>query len=254
MLGAVLPLLLPFAFLLSFLESPLFDRPADTLAALMALCASAAFAWTYSRTLEREMRELMPGIRLERWRPDGSIPRWFESNKVKSPVLWIARTRGLNGFAWSGLFRRHIVITQGLLDRLDERALQFVLAHELSHLKHGDIGASRLWSSMLHLELKLRLLVAHGIQALAGSDMARLSLQVMRLWSRLLFLILLPLDRWASRRIELRADREGAMLTSASDGIRALEALSHGRIEPRHWMSGHPPLDQRIASLSGKVL
>ena len=61
------------------------------------------------------------------------------SRGVPMPRLKIIETDGLNAFA-SGLRRSNhsIAVTRGLLQSLDDRELQAVLAHELTHIRNKD--------------------------------------------------------------------------------------------------------------------
>src|SRR5256885_7666980 len=58
---------------------------------------------------------------------------------ISSPRVAVAATAGPNALA-VGLRQRGsaIVLTQGLLDLLDERQLEAVIAHEIAHLAHRD--------------------------------------------------------------------------------------------------------------------
>ncbi|HEY8381352.1 MAG TPA: M48 family metallopeptidase [Microvirga sp.] len=56
------------------------------------------------------------------------------------PRLKVMETDALNAFATGLHERQHaITLTRGLLDTLDERELEAVLAHELTHLRNGDV-------------------------------------------------------------------------------------------------------------------
>ena len=56
------------------------------------------------------------------------------------PRLRIIETDALNAYA-SGLTRRQytVAVTRGLMDRLDREELEAVVAHELAHIRHGDV-------------------------------------------------------------------------------------------------------------------
>lgn len=59
---------------------------------------------------------------------------------IKMPALYIIDTRALNAFA-SGINENNfsVTVTRGLLERLDEKELEAVLAHELSHIINRDV-------------------------------------------------------------------------------------------------------------------
>ena len=59
---------------------------------------------------------------------------------IPMPQLDYIPTPALNSFA-SGLSKHkaHIIVTQGLLDALDDDELAAVIAHEIAHIKNGDM-------------------------------------------------------------------------------------------------------------------
>jgi len=62
------------------------------------------------------------------------------SRGITMPKLKVADDSALNAFA-SGLNERQysITVTQGLLDRLDDREIEAVLGHELTHIRNLDV-------------------------------------------------------------------------------------------------------------------
>lgn len=61
------------------------------------------------------------------------------SRGMRMPRLAVIETPAMNAFA-SGLSRETgaVTVTRGLMNGLDDRELQAVLAHELSHIRNGD--------------------------------------------------------------------------------------------------------------------
>jgi Zn-dependent protease with chaperone function len=59
---------------------------------------------------------------------------------VPRPMIHVMETRALNAYS-AGLSPSSsmIAVTRGLLDRLDDRELEAVLAHEITHIKNGDV-------------------------------------------------------------------------------------------------------------------
>jgi heat shock protein HtpX len=83
------------------------------------------------------------GTRVERQ----DIPRLYNllenlciSRGITMPQLRIMETGALNAFA-SGMNERQysVSVTRGLLEALDDRELEAVLAHELTHIRNGDV-------------------------------------------------------------------------------------------------------------------
>jgi heat shock protein HtpX len=62
------------------------------------------------------------------------------SRGITMPKLKITEDEALNAFA-SGLNEKQysITVTQGLLDRLDDKEIESVLGHELTHIRNGDV-------------------------------------------------------------------------------------------------------------------
>lgn len=57
---------------------------------------------------------------------------------IDTPRLWVVEDPSMNAFACGAGDRNAIVVTRGLLERLDRDELQGVLAHETAHIKNGD--------------------------------------------------------------------------------------------------------------------
>jgi heat shock protein HtpX len=62
------------------------------------------------------------------------------SRGIPMPKLKITEDTALNAYA-TGLNQKQytIAVTRGLLDRLDDREIEAVLAHELTHIRNGDV-------------------------------------------------------------------------------------------------------------------
>ncbi len=62
------------------------------------------------------------------------------SRGMRTPRLMIVEDPALNAFA-SGVNEDQytVTVTRGLLDHLDEREIEAVLAHELTHIRNGDV-------------------------------------------------------------------------------------------------------------------
>jgi heat shock protein HtpX len=62
------------------------------------------------------------------------------SRGIPMPKLKVADTKALNAFA-AGMNEKQysITVTSGLLDKLDDAELEAVLAHELTHIRNGDV-------------------------------------------------------------------------------------------------------------------
>ncbi len=57
----------------------------------------------------------------------------------RTPTLYLVPTPMPNAFTYGSRDNAHIFVTHGLVDRIDEREMAGVLAHEMSHIQHNDL-------------------------------------------------------------------------------------------------------------------
>ncbi len=197
------------------------------------------------------------------------------------PKIYIINEMSPNAFA-TGRDPEHavIVVTKGLLEKLDRSELQGVLAHELSHIGNRDIL------------LQTVVVVLVGLVALISDWFLRFSffggrsrnnrsdgkLGLIMLIIGIVLAILSPLigvliQMSISRKREFLADASGALLTRYPEGLaRALEKISQdqtplkiankatahlyianpfkGKKVSKLFMT-HPPIGKRIEALRG---
>lgn len=196
----------------------------------------------------------------------------------KIPDLYIIDDSAPNAFA-TGRDPDHsaVVVTSGLLEKLDKRQLEGVLAHELSHVKNYDI---LLMTVVVVLVGSLTLIAnmilrgtafgdskkSGGILFLAGFILAALSPLIAQL-----------IKFAVSRSREYLADASAALLTRDPEGLaQALEIISNDKEalevaseatahlyfsnplkkgKNADWFANlfntHPPASDRIAKLRG---
>jgi len=188
------------------------------------------------------------------------LAQWAELASV--PQLYLLPMRQSNAMAVGSSDKSVIAISAGLLRLLDRRELAGVLAHEISHLRNGDIRvmqlaelASRVTNSLslfglalLLLNLPLVLFSDYGVN-----------------WALLLLLLFAPqfnalAQLGLSRVREYSADLGAATLTGDPQGLAsALQKIEQqsngvwGRLLPGysvpHWLRTHPPTRERIRRL-----
>lgn len=202
--------------------------------------------------------------------PDETLGELFASVKrevgVHKPVsLYLASIRGPMAFAMGAPFRGTVVLSQGLLNALTRDELEWVMAHELGHIRYRDMMLGALWiSSIQGLNLFERLKISVLRVSLWLLGMFRTPVFVMRLliwfiqvslsaisvgrWFALKFFLLL--DRWVSRRTEYRADKFAAESFGGHAEARALTRLG-GDAEPlfNGLFATHPKISSRIRRL-----
>lgn len=90
----------------------------------------------------------------ERWpRPFGLVDALCATMGLPAPRLWVLDSRAANALTLGTRpGSMALVVTTGLLDRLDPVCLEGVLAHELVHVKRGDVAVGTI-ASVLALPL-----------------------------------------------------------------------------------------------------
>jgi len=183
------------------------------------------------------------------------------------PTIYVIPSMTLNAFATGMPGKAVVGITEGLLRRLSLRELAGVLAHELSHVRNGDLAVMGLADVMTRFTQALSYLAVFlaifNLPAwlLGDADMP---------WLALLLLYLAPtigslLQLGLSRTREYDADLEAAELTGDPRGLAsALDKLERyqgsfwedlmfpvpsRRIPQPSLLRSHPPTAQRIERL-----
>ncbi len=204
----------------------------------------------------------------------GSLEQMALAAGVKTPVLYELDTGTLNAFAVGREPDRGIVVvTKGLIEKLEPEELQGVLAHEVAHIRDGDSMAGSLIA--LVAWLADRVFVASWYLLLLALRMIAGGLVSPMLVLLPVVSLLLPVGgRLAqmafSRSREYLADVSAVLLTRDPEGMigalqkleamstvvaRANVATSHLFVAPTEsiWdpelFSTHPPLAERIDRL-----
>jgi heat shock protein HtpX len=160
---------------------------------------------------------------------------------IPQPRLYIIEDTAPNAFA-TGRNPEHgiIVVTTGLLEKLNRRELEGVLAHEMSHIKNYDILLSSIAVILVGVVALLSDWMLRSFRfgragrsrsrssrSGGGGGQAQIVILIVALLLALLAPIVAQLLRLAvSRKRELLADANGAFLTRYPDGLAsALEKL-----------------------------
>ena len=213
---------------------------------------------------------------------DSELYRLVENLCITSglpqPDIYLIDAQQPNAFA-TGRDPEHavVVVTTGLLDKLDRTELEGVLAHELSHIGNRDILLGTV------------IVVLVGVVALLSRFFLRISFWsdnkrggAVLMWLGIGAAILAPIAASVirlsiSRKREFLADAEGALLTRYPEGLAsALEKIAqdqHDMEQARHSTAHlfinnpfkgnkeksfftrlfmtHPPIEERIKKLRG---
>lgn len=190
------------------------------------------------------------------------------------PQVYIINDAAPNAFA-TGRDPKHAIVaaTTGLLDSMDDRELNAVMAHEMGHVQNYDIRVSMIAFGLVSA---IGLLSDIALRMLFFGNNRRENMHPAVYIVGLVVLILAPIvaaivQMAVSRQREYLADATGAMTTRDSEGMaRALEKLQqYGRpmakqssataqlfisnpLKPGFFaklFSSHPPLEDRIKRL-----
>ncbi len=159
----------------------------------------------------------------------GIIDRICALADMPKPRVAISPMNMPNAFATGRNSKVAVVcVTQGLLDRLDDKELEGVLAHELSHVAHKDVAVMTIAS---FLGIIAALLVRMGFYAeLFGGGRGRGGgrgnnqnalpiMLIVMVVGIVVYAISFLLIRLLSRYRELSADRSGALLTGQPSAL-----------------------------------
>jgi len=192
--------------------------------------------------------------------------------RLPMPRLYVSPEQAPNAFA-TGRNPAHgvVCVTQGLLQMMDDRELEGVIAHELSHIKHRDILISTI-AAIIAGGISY---AAHMLMFFGGGRSDRDN--PLGAIGAILMMILAPIaaaliQMAISRSREYAADARGAQLAGGPEGlINALRKLDQANRQiPMHvpptqnhmfivmpfsaegfteLFRTHPPTEKRIANL-----
>lgn len=195
---------------------------------------------------------------------------------LPTPKVYIIDSPALNAFA-TGRNPEHgvVAVTTGLLNKLDKKELEGVLAHELSHIGNFDTRLLLLVTTLVGVIMILSDLMWR-MQFFGNRRNNNNKGNTVIMILGLLFILLGPLVATLiklaiSRKRESLADASATLLTRYPEGLAsALEKIAHDPTELktatkgtahlyianplksqtwRNLFSTHPPIEQRISTL-----
>lgn len=175
---------------------------------------------------------------------------------------------GIIAFVLSAPFRPHVVVvSNGVLD-MPQPMARWVLAHEVAHVYHGDTQSSSLWllamrsirlfDSLRHKIMNLIIRIIHALPILSLLThpvflVFRLLSWIGRLGRWVGNTLFLVFDRYASRKMEFRADRFAADIEGPGPGIELFQRLTADFEPSFNLFATHPSHKRRIKALGGNV-
>lgn len=256
---------------------------------LMGFCLIWGMGGAFvSLALSRIMAKAMMGVQLID--PNTRDP---DLQQLLQTVYNLARSAGLSTMPEVGIYdspevnafatgptrsRALVAVSSGLLGLMNQREMEGVLGHEISHVANGDMVTMTLLQGVVNaFAMFLSRAIAFAIaQSMRGdrddrdrgaSPMIAYALQFVL---EIVFMLLGSMViAWFSRYREYRADAGGAKLAGRDSMIRALEALrrTFDYVDPSAQpaiqtlkingrgsglmalFASHPPLEDRIARL-----
>ena len=191
---------------------------------------------------------------------------------IGMPEVGIFESPDPNAFA-TGANRNNalVAVSTGLLQRMNEREVDAVLGHEITHVANGDMVTLALIQGVVNtFVIFLSRIIGNIVDRtfFRSEDGRGPAYFISVIASEIVLGILASLIvLWFSRWREFRADRGGAQLAGRANMIAALEALkaSHEPLPQQFAAFGiadgsvargfaklrmsHPPLEERIAAL-----
>lgn len=184
------------------------------------------------------------------------------------PRTWVLEDSAPNAFATGrDPNHSHVVVTRGLLDKLEPAELEGVLAHELSHIGNYDIRVMTVVTVLVGVtallsDIMLRMTIwgaggRRGSRDKGGG--AALVLVLVAIVGAILAPIVAQLIKFAvSRRREYLADASGALLSRNPEALaRALEKIAYDTepLEAANKATAHMyienPLKEHASALNG---
>ena len=216
-------------------------------------------------------REIQKQDAPELWR---TVENLAIASGVPMPKVYLINDPAPNAFA-TGRDPKHAIVgaTTGLLEIMDKRELEAVMAHEMSHVQNYDIRVSMIAFGLVSA---IGLLADVALRMMFFGDSRDRNVHPMVYILGLAVVILAPMlaaitQMAISRQREYLADASGALMTRDSEGLAsALGKLrDYGRpmqkqttstanlflsnpLKPGFFaklFSTHPPIDERIARL-----
>lgn len=250
---------------------------------LLVFSAVVGFTGSFiSLLMSKWMAKMM--MRVKVLKPDQSLSV-YERNLVdrvhrlsraagitKMPEVGIYQSREVNAFATGPSKNNSLVaVSTGLLEEMDDAAVEGVLAHEVAHISNGDMVTMTLLQGVVNtFVVFLARIAAWAASRFVRESMAPIVHYIAILIFQLLFSILGSLVVCAySRHREFHADNGGADLAGKDKMVHALRALKGYtqrinndqssvatlKISGKRGLSlfsTHPDLDERIRRLEAK--
>lgn len=248
---------------------------------LLIFCLVWGFAGAIiSLALSRVMAKWMMGVKVIP--PGGNHPQQWLYNMVeqiaksaglpRTPEVGVYDSPEVNAFATGPTKSRALVaFSAGLLSSMGRDEVEGVAAHEIAHIRNGDMVTMTLLQGVVNAMVLFlsRVIAFAASQAVKEEQAALVRIVVTLLLDICLSLLGSMVVLWFSRQREFRADAGSAKFVGRGKMIAALKSLArnaelaqvgeaHASLATmkisggRSWMrlfASHPSLEERIAAL-----
>ncbi|EKE86975.1 protease HtpX [Idiomarina xiamenensis] len=241
-----------------------------------SLLSLAMSKWLALRSVRATLIKT-PRNRTEQWLLQ-TVKRQAQQAGIGMPDVAIYSSSDVNAFA-TGASRNNalVAVSTGLLTQMDGDEVEAVLAHEVSHIKNGDMVTMTLLQGVLNTFVIFFARVIASIIDNAtrsnnqqGAGLGSMAYIAIVMLLELVFGVLASIIVMAfSRYREYRADAGSASLVGRDKMIAALRRLQgtqasqldgnlkafgiHGGGGLAEWFMSHPPLAKRIAALQKRL-
>lgn len=199
-----------------------------------------------------------------------TVQRLTSQAQLPMPEVGIYESPEVNAFATGPSKKRSLVaVSSGLLRGMRRDEVEGVLAHEVAHIKNGDMVTLTLIQGVVNaFVLFFARLIAFVVRQTTDERYAQvLSFVVMIVLQIALGILGMMVVAWFSRAREFRADAGGAALAGRTNMVGALRRLMQSQqlVDDRQpslaafkisggksvamLFSTHPPLEERIRAL-----
>ena len=189
------------------------------------------------------------------------------------PEVGVYQSDEVNAFATGPSKKRSLVAySTGILREMDQESIRGVAAHEIAHIKNGDMVTMTLIQGIINaFVMFFARIVAYAISQSVREELATIAWYVTVILCQILFGILgSTVTAWFSRKREFKADAGSAEIAGVGNMVKALEFLkakqsrdelaalpsgmaafgiAGGKAGWKALFSTHPPLEQRIEAL-----
>jgi heat shock protein HtpX len=200
-----------------------------------------------------------------------TVQRLTQQAQLPMPEVGVYESPEVNAFATGPSKRKSLVaVSSGLLRTMRRDEVEGVLAHEVAHIRNGDMVTMTLIQGVVNaFVMFLARVIAFAIRQGSDSRNSYFFSYIVMIVLEIVFGILgMIVVAWFSRAREFRADAGGAALAGRQNMIAALRRLLQAKelvdtTEPAlatlkingkrsTWLmlaSTHPPLEDRIRAL-----